>query len=171
MSLAIEQQADAIRGVLARYRELHAAQSRGARAELEKLERLLADAGARLVASFERLCAAAARGVTYIAPRAAANDAPGGGAAAAACAGADDVARAAGEAVTALQFQDLASQLVGHTAARLEALERMAGELARLPEASMPELCEALAAACSARGASPVGQGRMSEGGIELFQS
>jgi len=73
--------------------------------------------------------------------------------------------------VTALQFQDIASQLLGHTAARLQALERMSSALARLPESSSDDLCSALVAARGMRIASPVGQGRMSEGGIELFQS
>lgn len=165
-------EAAAVRSVLATYCEFHGAESRSARAELEQLDALIADAVARLSVSFERLCAAAVRPGTYVAPREAANDAPEREPAPTCGRAAfDETASAFGEAVTALQFQDIASQLLAHAAARLRALERMAGVLTRLPDASGEDLCAALAAARGARRTNPVAQGRMAEGGIELFQA
>lgn len=165
-------QTPAIRGVLATFGELHGAESRSARAELEQLDALIADAVARLSVSFERLSALASRAATHVPPREAANDAPEvGPAPACGCAAFDEATSALGEAVTALQFHDIASQLLGHAAARLRALERMAGVLTRVPDSSEEDLCAALAVARGARRANPVSQGRMVEGGIELFQA
>lgn len=160
-----------MREVLAAYLDLHGTESRGARAELEQLEAILADAVGRLAASFERLSTLAARGSAFVAPRQAANDAPAGRYARprTECTG-GGVAGAVREAVSALQFQDLASQLLGHAVARLEALERMSRELARLPEAPATEVRAALAAVRAGRRASPVGRHSLQEGGAELFQ-
>jgi hypothetical protein len=183
-----------LRAILSAYREVHGAESRDARAELEQLQALLSDAVARLTSSFAEMASLAgrqrqialdmARGQHLercACVSAAANDSPDAG---------DEpirisptnagspvdlgevtrgIERTVHEAVTALQFQDIASQLVGHTAARLEALERMAGALACLPEASPDQLGEALATARGAWRSSAVSQQRLNEGSAELF--
>lgn len=188
-----------LRLFLGAYHEVHGAESRGARAELEQLKGLLSDAAARLTASFEQMSALASRqqeialGIarashpgTCGCAAAAANDSDGaddGGEAirislpatqAPSAAGdldavTEDIERTANEAITALQFQDIASQLVGHTAERLDVLDRMAGELVRLPEATVDEMGEALAAARGARRSNSVSQRNLGDGGAELF--
>jgi hypothetical protein len=185
----------AMRSLLGEYLALHGVESRGARAELEQLKGLLADAAARLTAGFEEVGTLASRqrdialGVARalqrgirIPPAAAANDGPGDATVAAplppAASSAHtgdlgtvtaDIERAICQVATALQFQDIATQLVGHTAARLERLERIAGDLGRLPDATADELGEALAAARGAPHGGPVSQRQMNEGGVELF--
>lgn len=160
-----------MRAVLERYLELQRAESRSARAELEQLTSLLADAATRLAASMERLSALAARAPTCVQPRPAANDGPD-------CARdpagvrtqRDEAETVRGEAVSALQFQDIASQLARHTAARLEAMDRLASALAGLSDVPAGNWDEALAAARGAQRASPVGQSGLVAGEIELFQ-
>lgn len=172
MGEGTKQESAAARSLLDAYAEICGRETRGVRDDLAQLDGLLADAAARLAASFERLSALASRCCTdaYIEPRPAANDAPQDAPApAAARPASDEAASAFSEAVTALQFQDIASQLVGHAAARLEALERIASELARLGDASPEALSRTLAAAHGDLRASPVGQRRLSEGAVELF--
>ena len=72
-------------------------------------------------------------------------------------------------AVTALQFQDMAQQLAGHAARRIEVLERITGPLARLPEASADELGEAVQGTVHERIDGPVEQACMDGGSVELF--
>lgn len=69
-----------------------------ARADLERLDALLVDAAAKLLESF--------------------------GAIAELSGGREEFARPLGRAATALQFQDLASQLIAHTSGRLAACVR-----------------------------------------------
>lgn len=171
MSEPRKRRAAAVRTVLKAYLELHGAETRSARTELAQLQALLGDAARRLAASFERLNALAVGGTTRVRPQPACNDAPDGpeigGEPAASV---DHIEQARREAVTALQFQDIASQLVGHTVGRLDSLERLARSLARLPELPAEELGAALALARGAQRASPVGQARMAAGAVELFR-
>lgn len=94
-----------------------------ARADLARLDALLAEAAATLVESF--------------------------GDVAALCAGRGEFAAPLERAATALQFQDLASQLIAHTR------QRLAG---------------CAGAAPAARPRQPVRQNDLDEGSIELFQ-
>jgi hypothetical protein len=74
-----------------------------------------------------------------------------------------------GEAVSALQFQDMANQLVGHAMQRIALLEKITASLARLPEASTDELTQALASTACARSVGPVEQACMAGGSVDLF--
>lgn len=184
----------ALRAFLNAYREVHGAESRDARAELRQLQALLSDAAARLTSSFEEMATLAgrqrqiafdmARGQrfgTCACVSAAANDSPDAQGEPIRISPAEHgstselrevtraIERTVHDAVTALQFQDIASQLVGHTAGRLETLQRMADALASLPEATPDQLGAALAAARGARRSRSVAQQHMSDGGGELF--
>lgn len=109
-------------------------------ADLERLKALITDAGDRLLASFNQVGA--------IVPR---------------LAGADgervQLSGAVAAAVTALQFQDMATQLTQHAQARLNALERCLAAFG--PEFSDPLLRVAHL--------QPVRQTHMSAGSIDLF--
>jgi methyl-accepting chemotaxis protein len=85
-------------------------------------------------------------------------------------------------AVTALQFQDMTTQLVGHTRLRIEELEAMLTGLAVLPEllnastdaadpgaAVLRQMREGLEAARSRTAKNPVRQEKVDNGEIELF--
>jgi hypothetical protein len=128
-----------------------------ARADLERLDALLADAVATLVESFGTVTAL--------------------------CGGQGKFAIPLERAATALQFQDLASQLIGHTSGRLDDMTRIGEEFDRLgaslaagktPAAALAETGARLAACVRAMLANnlrqPVRQRELDEGGIELFQ-
>mgnify|MGYP001563059986 CR=1 FL=1 len=127
-----------------------------ARADLERLDALLADAVATLVESF--------------------------GAVSALCGGQGKFAIPLERAATALQFQDLASQLIAHTGGRLDDMTRIGEELDRLgaslaagktPAASLAETGARLAACAQSMFANnlrqPVRQRQLDEGSIDLF--
>ena len=101
---------------------------------------------------------------------------------------ADDVDGQVGRAVTALQFQDIVSQLLGHVGRRVAALDdvtKLLGELARVLQrtdvstntAEVLQSMQSEARRVSERikdlsqltGNSPVGQKELNQGGIELF--
>lgn len=111
-----------------------AAETGSARAELDQLRELLADAIARLVTSFGALYGLAERGQA---------SAPGGGINA-------DFARQVNDAVTALQFQDMANQLVGHIDSRVAVIERLAEDSELTPAPSSQAIRPARAAQGSA---------------------
>jgi methyl-accepting chemotaxis protein len=77
---------------------------------------------------------------------------------------------AVNQAVTALQFQDLASQLIGHTLVRLDeadrALSRLSGHDAGTAEQELAASVERIRLATSHN---PVQQAAMSSGTVELF--
>jgi hypothetical protein len=133
------------------------AQISAARADLARLDALLADAVATLVASF--------------------------GAVRALCAERGEFALPLERAATALQFEDLASQLIAHTRARMDDMARISEELDRLgaslaagrtPAMALAEAGARLAACARAMLANdlrqPVRQRELDEGSIELFQ-
>jgi len=147
-----------------------AAETRSARAELEQLKELLSDAILRLVTSFSALYGLAERGQAT---------APEGGINA-------DFAQQVNKAVTALQFQDMANQLVGHIDTRVAAIEQLTGSSAKAPtlapvlraqhmpqheqrHAALDELGAAVIAAHGRRRDSPVAQARAAQGSAELF--
>jgi serine/threonine protein kinase HipA of HipAB toxin-antitoxin module len=109
-------------------------------ADLERLKALINDAGDKLLASFNQ--------VSEIAPRL---DGSAGERA--------ELGAAVTSAVTALQFQDMATQLTQHAQARLNALERCLVTLA-------PDVDDPLLAATRMQ---PVRQSHVSAGSIELF--
>ena len=116
--------------------------------DLDRLQRLLADACATLLASFQDAHAALSAG-----------DAPF--AAQSAVAAALDCL---GNAVVALQFQDLASQLIEHSQRRLRSC---ADQIAR---EAMPDDDDGPAAVEEApRHPNPVTQDEMDAGSVELF--
>jgi hypothetical protein len=128
-----------------------------ARADLERLDALLADAVATLVGSF--------------------------GAVRALCGGQGEFTLPLARAATALQFQDLASQLIAHTRGRMDEMTRIGEELDRLgaslaagktPAAALAEACARLAACVQDMLANnlrqPVRQREIADGSIELFQ-
>ena len=140
---------------IARYLEIHDFQARSARSELDRLRGLIDDASERLLTSFAAIGAfseqhqdAALEGVAV---------------------GSADVERAVGNAVSALQFQDMAKQLIGHAVQRIELLEKITESLGRLPEASIEELTAAVAATTCGRRTGPVEQACMTGGSVELF--
>lgn len=136
---------------LARYLEIHAAQACGVRDELDRLRGLIDDAYERLMESFDAIGALVdQRGDTLPAIN-------------------QNIARAVGNAVSALQFQDMATQLLGHTVQRIEVLERITQSLGRMPQASVEELTELLGPAGCTRRSGPVEQASMSNGSVALF--
>jgi hypothetical protein len=108
-------------------------------ADLERLKKLIADAGDRLLASFNE--------VGDLAPRLASDDRQR-----------ERLSGAIGAAVTALQFQDMATQITAHAQRRLGALQ----ETLRANSAA-DDLC------MLANDAHPVDQAEMSAGSIDLF--
>lgn len=142
--------ADGAQAFLVRFLEIHEAQAQSARADLDRLQSLIADAGERLMASFNQIGELASQQTPPP------------------CA-ADAIANAVGDAVSALQFQDMAQQLAGHAARRIEVLERITGPLARLPDASADELTAAVEGTVHERINGPVEQACMDGGSVELF--
>ncbi|HUN91720.1 MAG TPA: hypothetical protein VMU33_06670 [Burkholderiaceae bacterium] len=107
-------------------------------ADLERLKDLITDAGDRLLASFNQ--------VGEVAPSLARSD---------------DRARldqAVAAAVTALQFQDMATQLTAHAQRRLDALQDL-----------LRSLSSDVALGLMSTHSHPVHQAEMSAGSIELF--
>ncbi len=108
--------------------------------DLERLKSLIADAGDRLLASFSQ--------VIEMAPRLPAEPAER-----------EQLNSAIGQAVTALQFQDMCTQLTQHAQGRLVQLEQALSTLA--DEADDPLIDTARM--------QPVRQEAMGAGSIELF--
>jgi hypothetical protein len=108
-------------------------------ADLERLKALINDAGERLLISFNQVAA--------VLPSVAASDVQR-----------RQVAEAVHAAVTALQFQDMATQLTGHAQRRLSVLEErlrsLSDEAARSLQMIQPH---------------PVRQVEMTAGSIDLF--
>jgi hypothetical protein len=109
-------------------------------ADLDRLKALIAEAGDGLLASFNQVAAQLPGGFADAARRGAVND-------------------AITAAVTALQFQDMATQLIQHAQRRLEVLEACLKSLA--PEAEDPLLATTRS--------QPVRQTAMGAGSIDLF--
>ena len=108
-------------------------------ADLEKLKLLISDAGDRLLASFNQVGAA----VALLAPSDAERV---------------RLSAAVGAAVTALQFQDIATQLTAHALRRLDALQTLIGST----------VAGAVGDPLVVHG-HPVHQAEMSSGSIDLF--
>jgi hypothetical protein len=140
---------------IACYIEIHESQARSARSELGRLCSLIDDASARLLTSFGMIGdISRSRQVATVNGRDAA---------------ARDVDLAVGNAVRALQFQDMATQLVGHAVQRITLLERITESLSRLPDASVDDLRAAVVATTCERHAGPVEQACVSGGSVELY--
>ena len=146
---------ESVQPFIARFLEIHDAQARSARSELGRLRSLIDDASDRLMASFGVIGELSAQQLAS--SQGAASEQ------------AQDMERAVGNAVSALQFQDMANQLVGHAAQRIELLERIAESLRRLPDVSMEELTDAVEATVCARQDGPVAQACMTGGSVDLF--
>jgi hypothetical protein len=140
---------------IARYLEIHDAQARFARTELDRLRCLIDDASARLMASFDVISTLSGNGRKAVQTG---SDAV-----------TQDIVQAVDNAVSALQFQDMANQLVGHAVQRIELLEKITESLGRLPEVSVDELTQAVDATTCAHGAGPVDQACMTGGSVDLF--
>jgi methyl-accepting chemotaxis protein len=101
---------------------------------------------------------------------------------------ADEVELQVGRAVTALQFQDIVSQLLGHASRRAEAIDDVSQHLALLAQtlqrhaaapngkdileslkAETRSVSERLQAMADITARNPVSQTEMSQGGVELF--
>ncbi len=95
---------------------------------------------------------------------------------------ADDMAAQVGQAIMALQFQDMVSQLIGHVRGRIDGLDRALQEVATLSDAlrsgagspetpgRIREIGERLKALASdSINRNPVSQSAVSQGDIELF--
>jgi methyl-accepting chemotaxis protein len=101
---------------------------------------------------------------------------------------ADEVELQVGRAVTALQFQDIVSQLLGHASRRAEAIDDVSQHLASLAQtlqrhaatpngkdileslkAETRSVSERLQAMADITARNPVSQTEMSQGGVELF--
>lgn len=149
MGNAVTSRPDDTGPVIARFLEIHDAQTNSARSELTRLRSLIDDAAGRLMASFSEIGEISARDGAH-------NQA-------------QDMERAVGNAISALQFQDMANQLVGHAAQRIELLERLAGSLARLPDVSEDDLNGEVAGTVCARADGPVAQACMTGGSVDLF--
>lgn len=140
---------------IARYLEIHESQTRSARSEMNRLRSLIDDASARLMTSFNVIGSLAKNRRESV---------PNGSDVAA-----EDVERAVGNAVSALQFQDMATQLVGHAVQRIELLEKITELLGRLPEVSVEELTAAVTETTCEQHTGPVEQACMTGGSVELF--
>lgn len=140
---------------IAHYLEIHGMQARSVRSDLERLRSLIDDASERLMTSFGAIRALSAH---YGEAGAGTGDVV-----------MNDVERAVGDAISALQFQDMATQLVGHAAQRISLLEKISESLGRLPEASHDDLSSAVTEILEGRHTSPVEQACMDGGSVELF--
>ncbi len=140
---------------IARYLEIHELQARSARLDLDRLRYLIDDASGRLMSSFNLIgaysesCMEAMPKNTDVAVA--------------------EINQAVDAAVSALQFQDMANQLVGHAIERIALLEKITESLARLPGVSADELTQALASTACARSVGPVEQACMAGGSVDLF--
>ena len=77
---------------------------------------------------------------------------------------------AVNQAVTALQFQDMASQLIGHTLTRLQEAQRVLGDLAHgPPQVATQALAASLARMREATRHNPVQQGALASGTLDLY--
>ncbi|WP_025039725.1 hypothetical protein [Nitrosospira briensis] len=166
-----------VRSFVLRYMQAHGAETSGVRAELDQLQAILSEAVTRLMSSFEAIRAYSAR---HLQPAAddvfdSAKTAPAaalGATHAGQCKPAGftaDIEDSINEAMTALQFHDIASQILAHTRRRIEFLERMAEQLEQLPDTTIKDLDHAIRKACTDRGHNPVGQAVMTVGAVELF--
>ena len=135
--------------VIARFLEIHDTQARSARSELDRLRSLIDDASERLMSSFGEIGEISARQSQHEQM--------------------EEMERAVGNAVSALQFQDMANQLVGHAAQRIELLERIAGSLGRWPDVTVDELTNEVEGTVCARQNGPVEQACMTGGSVDLF--
>ncbi|MGH8762172.1 MAG: hypothetical protein ACREUR_02960 [Nitrosospira sp.] len=156
-----------VRSFVLRYMEAHGAEMRGVRAELDQLQMILGQAVARLTSSFETIGAYSARygaeAISAIAPGATGVSRYDPSALT------EDIESSVNEAITALQFYDIASQILAHAGRRIELLERMAGQLGQLPDTTVEELDHVLRNACEVRGHNPAGQALMTVGAMEFF--
>lgn len=157
------------RTLLARYLEIHAAQAGTARSELNRLKGLIDDAGARLISSFGAIHALSVRNRELVRRAACAPAIVNGAEQRELDAVSEDIKREMENAVSALQFQDMATQLVGHAVDRITMLERMSEPLRRIPDATMDDLLSVIAASSGAVRASAVGQASMAGGSVDLF--
>ncbi|SCY07137.1 hypothetical protein SAMN05216420_102193 [Nitrosospira sp. Nl5] len=166
-----------VRSFVLRYMEAHGAETQCVRIELDQLQTILGEAVVRLTSSFETIGAYSTR-----ATRRTVNDCVDDGetipVAALSAIGANQrdpamltggIESSVNEAITALQFYDIASQILAHAGRRIELLERMAGQLGQLPDTTVEELDHVLRNACAARGHNPAGQTFMSVGAMEFF--
>lgn len=166
-----------VRSFVLRYTEAHGAETQGVRTELDQLQTILGEAVARLTTSFETIGAYTTRPAQR-----AVNDCFDGAesapvAALDATAGnqhgpgllTEGIESSVNEAITALQFYDIASQILAHAGRRIELLERMAGQLGQLPDTTVEELEDVLRNAGAARGHNPAGQAFMTVGAMEFF--
>lgn len=166
-----------VRSFVLLYRQAHGAETSGVRAELDQLQAILSEAMTCLMSNFEAIRAYSAR---HLQP--AADDSfDRGKTAPAAALGATgagqcnpavliaDIEGSINEAMTALQFHDIASQILAHARRRIEFLERMAEQLEQLPDTTIQELERVIRKACTDRGHNPVGQAVMTIGAVEFF--
>jgi hypothetical protein len=153
------QRAEDARLFMARYLELHELQARSVRSDLDRLRSLIDDASARLLTSFGAIQAITGSR----------NERRGQDVELDAGNEDRDVERAVGNAISALQFQDMATQLVGHAAQRIAVLEKITQSLGRLPDASVDELAAAVSDTLRGRHTGPVEQACMAGGSVELF--
>lgn len=166
-----------MRSFVLRYMEAHGAETRGVRAELDQLQAILDQAVARLTSSFETIGAYSA----YYAQQAVNGRFDGAKAIPVIVPGAigvnpydtaaltEGIESSVNEAITALQFYDIASQILAHAGRRIELLERMAKQLGQLPDTTVEELDHVLRNACAVRGHNPAGQALMTVGAMEFF--
>jgi methyl-accepting chemotaxis protein len=81
-----------------------------------------------------------------------------------------ELERKVNDAVTALQFQDMASQLIGHTMTRIDEAGRVLGALSGSdPAAAARNAASAIVAMREATHHNPVQQQAVASGGVELF--
>jgi hypothetical protein len=144
-----------MRSFVSRYVEAHRVEAQGVRAELDQLGLLLNDAVARLSASFETMCLLSA-GLQRVEVQAG-DSAPF-----------EKLQGRLNEAATALQFHDIATQILAQSLKRIELIEQMTGSLRHLPDGSLDDLTKELVCSTT-RGSNPVTQSRMTVGAVELF--
>lgn len=137
---------------MARYLELHVAQTHGMRSDLGRLSGLIEDASKRLMTSFDAIKVFSQ---SYRAPPEAVST--------------EDVERAMNDAINALQFQDMVTQLVAFAMQRVALLEKSTESLGRFPQVSVTELAAAVDETVGGREAGPVMQTSMTGGTVDLF--
>ncbi|SEO49992.1 hypothetical protein [Nitrosovibrio sp. Nv6] len=166
-----------VRSFVLRYMEAHGTEMQGVRTELDQLQAILGEAVARLTSSFETIGAYSTR----LSQRGMDDCLDGAGTIPVAALGAtagyqhdpalltEGIGSSVNEAITALQFYDIASQILAHAGRRIELLERLAGQLGQLPDTTVEELEDVLRNACAVRGHNPAGQAFMTVGAMEFF--
>ena len=155
---------------------------KSAQQELEGADELLLDAIGRLVAAFGNIAALVREqsGLAIEAWGAGPADAGNAGSLSRLRAIAEQVDVEVNEAVTALQFQDLVGQKLGHVRERLQVLDEMLERITQLvhedegagadsPARRLDRIGEVLQEHRDAKPASPVRQELMSAGAVELF--